>query len=154
MKRDEKRACLDFQVVSWNDVGRLRRLNFFVWRNTVSAGFFSHVHARLYINLKCRDLKRSSCRSSTQTRVHAGFFFVHLDQNSGPRKTQVFGETQVFPAKTQVFFPKNSGIRKLFFVLSTIVRFFKNSAQTGKLRYSDTFVCFWKKSAQKAWITR
>ena len=82
---------------------------------------------------------------------------MHLDQNSGPKKTQVFGKTQVFSAETQDFSPKNSGIRRLFFVLST--KFFpkthlrpeKLRSNSEKLRYSETKCLFlFEKSAQKS----
>ena len=34
---------------------------------------------------------------------YTGFFFVHLEKNSGPQKTQVFNETQVNFGKNSNF---------------------------------------------------
>ena len=42
-----------------------------------------------------------------------GFFFDHLEQNSGRDKTQVLGETQVFLPKTQLFFSQKLRFPKL-----------------------------------------
>ena len=49
----------------------------------------------------------------TSSRHRPGFFFVHLDQNSGRDKTQVLAETQVFLPKTQLFFSPKLRFPKL-----------------------------------------
>ena len=45
---------------------------------------------------------------------HIQAFFVHLDHNSGPEKTQRFGIILLFFPEIRVKFPQNSGIRKHF----------------------------------------
>ena len=39
----------------------------------------------------------------------AGFIFVHLYQNSGSKKTQIYVKTQPIFGETQLFFQENSG---------------------------------------------
>ena len=77
-------------------------------------------------------------------------FFVHLDQKSGPRKTQGFGKTQVFPTKTQVF-----GAYIIFF-FQKLSSHRKNSGQSSKnsgtIRKQSVCFCLEKMRTKKACI--
>ena len=78
----------------------------------------------------------------------SGFFFVHLDQNSGRDKTQVLAETQVFLSKTQLFFspklrfPKLS--KSLYYISfsKTQPEQRKTQVKIPKTQVSETFLIF------------
>ena len=75
--------------------------SFLLWRNSIQ-NYILFVKPRLFFSTNCSDLSFTNCEKKAFNQA----FFVRLSKNSGPKKTQIFGKTQIIFSKTQVFSPK------------------------------------------------